>query len=162
MEPRLVSNSIAIRAPVKLGSLITNTETRTYSHAIKSTRTYNLQFEIRTGRTALEAFPDEVGVHSSGPTHPVHLLILVSTAHELSAISPLSQERKDSINTLGMTTQTTYSGTGILLIPVEEYVRCGAFHSRIKKQRKELPNFESNIQKKIHTKPRSGKGLKGK
>jgi hypothetical protein len=144
MEPRLVSNSIAIRAPVKLGSLIKNTETRTYRHEIKSIGTYSLEFEISTGRTSLEAFPDEGGVHSFSPIHPVHFLILVSTAHDLSAISPLSQDEKDSINTLDMTMQTTYSGTGILLIPVEEYVRRGAFHSRVKEAEERITEFRVN------------------
>jgi hypothetical protein len=142
MEPRLVSKSIAIRAPVKLGSLITNTETRTYNNEIKSTRTYSLEIKIGTRRTALEAFPDEVGIHYYDPTHPVHFLILVSTAHELSANYFLDQDEEDSANTLGMSMQTTYSGTGILLIPLEEYIHHGEFHSKVKEAEERIAKFQ--------------------
>lgn len=105
------------------------------------TRTYNLEFETSTGRTALEAFPDETGIHYINPTYPVHFLVLVSTAHELSAIPSLNQDKDDSVNMLGMPLQTTYSGTGILIIPPKEYLHRSAVHSRVKEAEERSTEF---------------------
>lgn len=149
LEPKLASKSIAMHAPVCSGVLHRDTASGTY----KISASHNAESVIAENDMVLEAWPDEAPDDSDIFPHDVQFLILTITEHStIVAPSGLGIEmyEYDSDNEPELPMHITYSGTGIFVIPSEEYLRRGDFLTRLgtaKMKREQYVAMNSPISK---------------
>jgi hypothetical protein len=131
LEPKLQSKSIAIHASICTGTLHQNIDTKSFTFVASPSSDY-IAFQDFIPEITLDAYLDE-SPNSLGP-HSVHFLILTATAHTtiVNAVGlGLAIECYDSDNDDFLPPKvTTFSGTGILLIHSEEYLRRGEFKAK--------------------------------
>jgi hypothetical protein len=136
MEPELESKSIAMHAPLGSGSLRHNTATGTYTLEINPITETSITVSHPT--ISLAAFPDtEPSTDATLSPDKFLFAILTATSHITPttnalgiAYPPDSKNDPDPV--------LTYSGSGLLLLHCEEYLRRGDFHSKLKVAEKAL------------------------
>jgi hypothetical protein len=139
-ETELESKSIAIHAPICIGTLHPKTDTKSFTLVAKPSIDY-IAFTDIAPKITLDAFLDESPTDLDLFPHSVHFLILTAAANT----TPGYNSRVTAFG-LGLTIDeheydsdsdsepppkvTTYSGTGILLIHSGEYLRRGEFQTK--------------------------------
>lgn len=129
LEPKLASKSISVHAPICSGFLHQDTASGEY----KISSSHDTDYHASGHDMVLEAWPDEAPNDLDIFPHAVQFLILTITEHSrIVAPSGLGIEmyEYDSDNEPDMPMHITYSGTGLLIVPSEEYLRRGDFHTR--------------------------------
>jgi hypothetical protein len=129
MEPELESKSIAIHAPIGSGTLRQNTANGTYTFEID--RKTEAPTTVSDSTITLAAFPDtEPSTDATLVPNSFHFVILTATSHTAPTTNALgiayphdSDNDPDPI--------LTYSGSGLLLLHYEEYVRRGELRSKL-------------------------------
>jgi hypothetical protein len=143
LEPELQSKSIAIHAPICTGTLHQSTDAKSYTLVAHPSTDY-IAFQGTAPEIRLAACLDETPTDCDLFPHSVQFLILTATAHT-TIVTPfglgLVMEGYDSDNEPELPILTTYSGTGILLIHSEEYLRRGAFHTKAAQAKEKLDGF---------------------
>jgi hypothetical protein len=150
LEPKLESKSIAVRAPLGLGFLHPNADAGSYTFKVDR-KTESIDGQDSVPEILFEAWPDETPNDLDLSPHPAHFLILTITAHS-TAVTPsglgidMYEDDSDyaSDNEPEVPSQTTYSGTGLLLIQSEEYLRRGDFYTEAKRAREKLSEYLAN------------------
>ena len=144
MEPELETKSIAVHAPIGSGSLHHNNDTGTYTFTVASNaESTTLQPTPPNPVITFEAHLDERPTPLDLHPNSLHFLILTATSHTTHSGLGIhfSGDDFDSDNEPDLPVQTTYSGTGILLIPSEEYLRRGDFGVKIVEAQKKLDKY---------------------
>jgi hypothetical protein len=92
----------------------------------------------------LEAWPDESPTDLDLFPNTAQFIVLTITAHH-TTIHPsglgIEMYEYDSDNEPELPTHTTYSGTGLMVITLEEYLQRGDFYTKAKHARTKLSKF---------------------
>lgn len=140
LEPKLASKSIAVHAPIYSGLLHQDTASGEFrisaGHDTDSSHTEH--------DAMLDAWLDEAPNDLDTFPHAIQFLILTITEHS-TVVAPsglgIEMYDYDSDNGPDMPMHITYSGTGLLLIRPEEYLRRGDFHTRAGAAKLKLEQF---------------------
>jgi hypothetical protein len=140
LEPQLETKSIAVQAPCGLGLLQSNPDTGGYTFTINR-RVESAGMQSDFAEIMLEAWPDETPKDLGLSPNPVHFLILTITEHSTVVAPAVDLEEYDSDNDAELPIHTTYSGSGLLLVQSEEYLRRSDFYIEAMQARERLSDY---------------------
>lgn len=142
LEPKLVTKSIAVYAPIITGSLHLDAATGGFKVNVSQ----NAEVDVAAYGMAFEAWLDEAPGDLETFPYVVQFLILAITEHStIVAPSGLGIEmyEYDSDNEPDLPMHITYSGTGLILVQAEEYLHRSDFQSRSTAAKMKLEQYRA-------------------
>jgi hypothetical protein len=141
LEPVLESRAIAMNTPIVSGTLNRYAGTDRFYFSVSHPAADDVgQLVAMT----LEAWPDESPTDLDLFPNTAQFIVLTITAHH-TTIHPsglgIEMYEYDSDNEPELPTHTTYSGTGLMVITLEEYLQRGDFYTKAKHARTKLSKF---------------------